>query len=57
MDKRPVLAAAVAALVVLSLAWIAGFNFNERGINAFFVAYIALWLAALAYFFPFKDRK
>lgn len=56
MDKRRVFAALAAVAVVCAMAWIAGFDFNERGAAAFAVAFIAVMYGALAASYPFKDR-
>lgn len=44
--------AIIAGLVVLLGAWIAGFDFNERGWSALLVYYLTLLAMALTYFFP-----
>ena len=38
--------------VVLGLFWLAGFDFDERGVVAFYAAVIALAAAAFAWTFP-----
>lgn len=48
--KRWALAIAVAAAVCL-LAWLGGFDFNERGAAAFGVATWALWASAVVLMF------
>jgi hypothetical protein len=39
-------------LLVCLFAWLAGFDFNERGFKTFVVAYSAVSFMALVYFFP-----
>ena len=56
MDMRRVLAAIAGASIGLSLAWLAGFDFNERGLGALVVALISLILAATGAAYPFEDR-
>lgn len=46
------IASIAAALVVCGLAWLGGFDFNERGVDALFVAGFALYVAGFTYFFP-----
>lgn len=49
---KRLLASIAAALVVCALAWIGGFDFNERGFDALFVAFYALLAAGLTYICP-----
>ena len=41
-----------AGLAVCAMAWICGFDFNERGFTAFFVAYVSACAALMTYLFP-----
>lgn len=47
--------AIIAGLAVLLGAWIAGFDFTERGITALLVYYFTLTAMALAYLFPSQE--
>jgi len=55
VNKR-ILAGIVSAVLGLSLVWVAGFNFNERGAGAFAVAVFILWLVGLTLLFPFIEE-
>lgn len=47
-----------AGLAVCAMAWIGGFDFNERGFIAFFVAYVSACAALMTYWFPnWKEPK
>lgn len=49
--KRITCSIAAAGLVCL-LAWLSGFDFNERGGTALLVAYLTLVTGGATYFFP-----
>lgn len=57
MDVRRALAAIAAIAAVCLLSWIGGFDFNERGASAFFIAYLSITFGVVAAAFPFKERK
>lgn len=57
MDVRRVIAAVATAAAICALAWLHGFDFNERGTEALVVAYLSVWFGGLAAAYPFKDRK
>lgn len=46
---KRVLASIAVALVVCFMSWAAGFDFNERGLDALMTAYVALCAAGLTY--------
>lgn len=48
---------AVAALLVVLMFWVGGFDFNERGEVAFVCACIALVAAAIAYVCPLWEDE
>lgn len=50
------LASIVAALWVCGLAWIAGFDFNERGFDALFVAGVAVVVGVFTYLIPIWSK-
>lgn len=41
-----------AGLIACLLAWLSGFDFNERGVDTLFVAIYALIFAGFAYAYP-----
>lgn len=47
--------AIIAALAVLLGAWLAGFDFTERGTTALLVYYLTLMAMALTYIFPSQE--
>lgn len=49
---KRVICALLAASIVCGLAWLWGFDFNERGDTAIVVAYLALAASGVVYFFP-----
>jgi hypothetical protein len=51
VTMKRIIASILAALVVSALAWIAGFDFDARGRDAFSVALLALSAAIFAYIF------
>jgi hypothetical protein len=51
MSKR-VTSTIAAFLFGVSMAWIGGFDFNERGSGAFLTFGIITWLTGFVYFMP-----
>lgn len=47
--KKRIFITACAPIAVCSLAWLAGFDFDRRGFNAFMVAYIAFFSTCFAW--------
>lgn len=48
--KKRIIITACAPIVVCSLAWLAGFDFDKRGFSAFAVGYISFFSAFFAWF-------
>lgn len=44
------------ALIIPALAWLAGFDFNERGVSALFTAVGASFTFVAAYSYPFWPK-
>ena len=55
--KARALTAVVFALMVLITAWLAGFNFDERGETASMVFLLSSGFSALGYGCPLFDRS
>jgi hypothetical protein len=53
--KRIIFSGAAIGLV-LGLAWVGGFDFNERGVMAFGVSALALWIGAWAYYLADESK-
>ena len=47
----------LSGLIVCFLAWCGGFDFNERGSAAFFVAYFSLFIMGVVYSFPGWNKE
>ena len=48
---KRVVASLLSLSAILFAAWTLGFDFNERGLNAFITYVISLYAAGLGYFF------
>lgn len=46
---KQLFAAIVAASLVCFMAWLAGFNFDQRGENAFWIGFISIVLGSVAF--------
>ena len=56
MMKR-ILASLLAGLIVLVLAWLAGYDFNERGSKAFTCGIVVLMAIGMVYSYPGWKEK
>lgn len=55
--KRVIVSVAAGGVACL-FSWLLGFDFNERGVEAFVTAYLAMAVAGCAYFCPaWADAK
>jgi hypothetical protein len=49
MSMKRIVRSIFAVAIVCAFAWIAGFDFDERGVNAFFTAFLAASIALIFY--------
>lgn len=54
---KRIIASTAAAVVVLLLVWVGGFDFNERGPMAFFTAFAVIYAWGFVYFFPIWNKE
>lgn len=52
MNTKRVLTSLLAGAVVCGMAWIGGFDFNERGDKALITTLFALWVSVMVYAYP-----